>query len=142
MAAATYFTGTAYEDQPIALRNRVLSLDGSGGTVAGEDGNLVLQADVATLKYSAYPIGDTTQATPLASNVSLTVSACVFNTLQTWTTDSIGFNFQATIPASVFSDMGNRVVRVIFTFTLTSGNVFQVVWDLTCNDVTPNLNSA
>jgi hypothetical protein len=131
------FRGTAFEDQPAALRHRVTARDATGAAVAGEDGFVVLQADVASVAWAAYAVGELTQATAIATG-TVAVATAVYDTLQSWKVDATGFNLQVVVPASVFADRGNEVVRVVITVTLSGGTPFNLVWDLLVQDVTPN----
>lgn len=132
--------GRAFEDQAALLQRRVTARDGTGTAVPGEDGFLVLQGDIASIAWTAYALGDLTQTTPLATG-TFVVTAVIFNTLQPWTVDNIGYNFSGLIPATVFANMGNEDVRIVVGVTTSGGNFFQLPFDLEVVDITPDATS-
>jgi len=110
---------TIYEDSGAYLMARVL----------GGDGSAVQQSDISSIAYSVYDMDDTSSP----GTGSLTVANVVYDTLQTdsrWTTDTTGYNFGWSAPASLFAT-GDRVYKVEVLFTPASGEVFHVQWDVT-----------
>lgn len=123
---------------------------GSGVTVLarlrGNDGGLVTQASLTSIAYS---VANLTSGSVLGTG-SFTVSDSVYDSLQQgdarWTQDSEsrpgpdgshGYNFAATIPASLFpattltavaAQSAPPRIQVDVTFTPTSGQPFRVVW--------------
>src|SRR5262245_38045281 len=122
---------TVLEGQSAHPRRRVLAKDGTGDPVPGEEGKLILSADVSQVSYTVYELEGPTPKEPVAGPADLSVGQVIFNTLQTdWNVDPIGYNFQCTVPAAVFTDRTGGTLRLVVLITLTSGNGFQLPWDL------------
>lgn len=127
MSAVIHYA-TAFEDAGISLMDRV---QGNGGTN-------ITQAAITSISYSVYEYTSKDAATQgsggtlIVGPSSLTVSAVVFDTLQTaapWdsTADSTGYNFRYN---SVAADRptGDRWHRYEIAFVPASGANFKVVW--------------
>lgn len=114
------------EDGSAVVMMRLVGKDGTGTAITGE-GKPFKQADISTITYGVYDI--TGAAAVVAAGTSITVSAVIFDTLQTdsfWTVDSTnGYNFLHTIAASSFPT-GNSEYAVEYTFTLTGGTAFKI----------------
>lgn len=85
-----------------------------------------VQADFSAITYAVYS-GETSIGTG-----TLTVSSVIYNSLQTgsiWTVDSTGFNFKATLAASLFPT-GNTTYTVEFKHTLADASVFWSVFEV------------
>ena len=118
---------TGYQSTPIVLMDRVKS-------VADVD---VTQASLSTITYTVKKYasqldaeGDD-DATSVITSTSVTISAAIFDTLQTaapWdsTADANGYNFKFTLPAASRPTEGWH--RVQFTFTPATGEAYPVVW--------------
>lgn len=83
--------------------------------VTDGDDNYITQAGMSTITYTVTDVdGDVT-----VSSTPLTISAVVFDTLQTesrWTLDSIGYNFAFSVPVTGIPEGGRTyIVHVIFT---------------------------
>lgn len=119
MRPVQVFVGDAFEDGGATLMARV-----TGWNAAD-----IVQSDISSIHYSVY---DRTAETSVVSATALTVSAVVFNTLQTdarWSVDSEGYNFRHTVPASALPN-GDRLYRVEYKFTPASGEVFFLAFDI------------
>lgn len=95
----------------------------------------VVQADISSIAYSVFDL--VTRTADVISGTSLTVSAVIFDTLQTdarWSTDSTGYNFRWTVPATAFPT-GGRSYRVEFKFTPASGQVFFVSYEVDVSEI-------
>lgn len=122
MAEAADIYGTAFKNGSVTLLSRLV----------GGDGQNLVQADVASAKYTVYLLDDQDADTRTAvtghTNVSLTVADIFFDALQTdalWTVDAIGYNFRHVLDVSVdqaFTIAGRRYL-VEFELTPTSGQV-------------------
>lgn len=126
MAKTTPITGTVYEDSGAYLMARVI----------GNAGTMITQASLSALTYKVFDLNSDAPFTPTQSG-SLTVSAVVFDTLQTdarWSADSTGYNFGHVIPAAWLTD-GGHVFKIEYRFTPVSGEVFHVVFQLTTVDL-------
>ena len=105
--------------------------------VVGPDNSTpIVQSDIASAKYTVYLIDphDADDDTPVEghTDVALTVSAVIFNDLQTddlWgETDDAGYNFKLVLDVSAkqaFSAAG-REYRIVVSLTPNSGQVIPV----------------
>jgi hypothetical protein len=122
-AADTY--GTAFKNGSVTLLARVV----------GKDGAQILQADIASAKYSVYLLDDQDADSRTAitghSDVALIVADVIFDTLQNdalWSVDAIGYNFRHVLDVSAnqaFTIAGRRFL-VEFELTPSSGQVILV----------------
>jgi hypothetical protein len=111
------------------------------GRILGADGSAVTQASLIAVSYK---VTDLTTGDE-GETQSLTVSAVIFDTLQTgsgWNEDSTGFSFRAVIPASQFVFTPNDSPTIVphkyqvdVRFTPTSGEQFVVPWVLMAHPV-------
>ncbi len=109
-------TFTIYEDSGALILSRI----------TGDAGTELTQSDVSSIAYSVYDMEDRTTATATGT---LTVSAVVYDTLQTdsrWDTDATGYNFAWSAPASLFPT-GDKIMRVEIAITPASGEVIHIV---------------
>lgn len=117
MATATIHSFTVFEGSGATLMARV----------QGNDGQNIKQADLTAITCKVF---DKTDATNVATP-SITVSAVIFDTLQTddrWTVDVTGYNFRHEQLASVFSG-GGRIYRIEYKFDPGSGEDFFVIFE-------------
>ena len=87
------------------------------------DGAAILQADLTSI---AYQIFYTDSATAHTTSTALTVSAVIFDTLQTnarWSTDTTGYNFKHDIAHTVIVDP-DRKYRLEYLFTTADSREF------------------
>ncbi len=122
MATAADTYGSAFKNGSVTLLARVV----------GKDGANIVQADIASAKYSVYLLDDQDADSRTAitghTAVGLTVADVVFNTLQNdalWTVDEIGYNFRHVLDVSAnqaFTIAGRRFL-VEFELTPSSGQV-------------------
>lgn len=125
MAEAADIHGTAFRNAAATLLARVV----------GEDGQPIVQADIASAKYIVYLLDDQDADARTAvtghDDVSLTVSEVIFDSLQTgglWTVDETGYNFRHGLDVSAnqaFTIAGRRFL-VEHRLTPTSGQVILV----------------
>lgn len=116
--SAPVHTFTCYEDCPPSLMARV----------TGRTGVAITQASLTSITLYGYNLADISN--PVANGVALTVSAVVFDTLQTdarWTADDTGYNFRYDVPAIYAATPGQY--RYEFKFDPTSGENFNLVWE-------------
>ncbi len=108
-----------WEDTPATFEAYVTRKSGTSTTP-------IKQADVGSIAYKVF---DTTNNldTQVGATGSLLAADVIFDTLQTWSLDSVGFNFQATI-ASTYFPTGGVVYRVEIIITLTGGTPIPVVF--------------
>jgi hypothetical protein len=103
--------------------------------VVGDDGQPIVQADLAAAKYSVYLLDDDDPDARTAvaghADVAVAVAGLIFDTLQTddlWTVDDVGYNFRHAIDVSTseaFAVAGRRYL-VEFRLTPASGQVILV----------------
>jgi hypothetical protein len=125
MANPSDITGKVFKHGTVTTLARVL----------GAANAPIVQADISSVSYTIYLLDsrDPDNWTPVSghSAVSLTVSAVVFNTLQTdaaWTTDATGYNFRHEIDISVnqaFTAAGSKYL-VEYRFVPNSGQAILV----------------
>ena len=107
-----YEIGVVNEDSTFSIMARVHA-----------DGANVTQSDVGSISYAIYYADDLEEHT---ASSSLTVSAVIFDTLQTddrWTTDNTGYNFRHDVGHTVLTDPTRRY-RFEYKFTLSGGSEF------------------
>jgi len=120
--------GIGFEDAPIALMDRVKSIAGA----------YVTQASLSTITYrvdeyaSQEDAETTTGGTVITAATSLTISAVIFDTLQTaapWDSaaDSTGYNFRLDL-AGTHRPNGGKWHRVEIVITPSSGGAYPLVW--------------
>lgn len=120
----------AFEDTKITLMDRVKNLSGA----------YVTQASIDTMTYrvdqyaSEIDARKCSNGTEIIDDTSLTVSDCIFDTLQTaapWDSDSdeLGYNVKVALPKTA-QPTGDRWHRVEITLTPISGadDAFPLVW--------------
>ena len=116
MAEAIDIHGTAFKNGSVTLMARVVGAAGAN----------VVQADINTITYSVYLLDDQNPDDRTAvdehTNVSLTVSEVIFNTLQTdalWTVDATGYNFCHTLDVSTYPAFAVAGRRYLIEYELT-----------------------
>lgn len=101
--------------------------------VLGNAGTAITQASISSINRKVF-----NRATGVEiSSTALTVSAVVFDTLQTgdiWSEDSTGYNFSDGPAAADFSD-ANQTYRIEYTFTPASGQIFRSVFEVRTKDI-------
>jgi hypothetical protein len=125
MADAQDIHGTVFKNGSATLLARVV----------GAAGAVVTRADIASIKYSIYLLDDDDPDSQTAVTghvaVSLSVSAVIFDTLQTdalWTKDAVGYNFKHVMAVAehpAFAAAG-RSYRVVYELTPAAGQVILV----------------
>ncbi len=125
MAAATDIHGAAFKNGSVTLLARIV----------GDDGQAIVQVDIASAKYSVYLLDDQDADSRAVvtghSDVSLDVADLIFNSLQTdalWTVDETGYNLRHVLDVSTneaFTIAGRRHL-VEFELTPTDGQVILV----------------
>jgi hypothetical protein len=104
--------------------------------VVGNAGVNITQSVITSIAVKVFDVDSDTPDTATYS-ATLTVSAVVFDTLQTdarWTEDATGYNFRHDMPASAFPT-GEHKYRVEYKFTPATGEVFWVLFDVTATNV-------
>ncbi len=126
--SAEPFVTKEWEDTPATFEAYVTRKSSTGtGTTP------VKIADVGSISYKVFNtnLEGSPQVLPTGS---LTASDVIFDTLQSWPLDSVGFNFQATIPATYFPT-GGVVYRVEITITLSGGTPTPIVYAHTARNL-------
>lgn len=99
--------------------------------VNGNTGVAITQALLSSITVKVFDLDSTTPDTSIYS-ATVSISSCVFDTLQTdaiWTEDTDGYNFKHAMPASAFPTGGHNY-RIEYLFTPTSGEVFWVLFEV------------
>lgn len=125
MNAKRFQWGPAWEDTPLTILARLCAKTATGSSSpVAEEGNLLLQADVALITCKVYDEGGT-----IVISTTPTISDVVYDTLQTtgvWKNLVRGGNFFYTIPATAFPT-GLTEVNAEITLTLSSGEPLRLV---------------
>lgn len=121
--------GRVNEDGSFSLLARVTSLDGTGEEYRPGEGNVLLQADVATVTCRVYDLGtDRTNqgGVEITPAPTLLPANNLYDTLRVtgWRKDPVGYNFRHDLGPAYCPD-ANEWVLVEYKFTLTGGGV---VW--------------
>ncbi len=121
------FAGKVSEDGTFSVLARITSLDGTGLEVVAGEGNVLTQADIASITCKVFDLGtnrNNTSGTEVTPAPSLAVATNVFDTLRTtgWGQDSYGYNFRHDVSASYVPD-GGEWVLLEYKITLTAGGV-------------------
>ena len=103
--------------------------------VIGADAQPIVQADIASVKYTVYLLDDRDpdQQTPIDGHedVSLVVAECIYNDLQNddlWDVDSTGYNFKHVldVATSAAFAVAGRSYRVVVRLAPVVGQVILV----------------
>jgi hypothetical protein len=125
MADAQDIHGTVFKNGSAILLARVV----------GAAGAVVTQGDIASLKYSIYLLDDDDPdcQTPVPghTDVALSVSAVLFNILQTdalWTQDTGGYNFKHALDVAAHPAfaVAGRHYRIVYELAPAAGQVILV----------------
>ncbi len=118
---------------PIPKPTKGVAVEDGGATllarIVGNDAANVTQASVSSITYQVFKRGATTD---IAAASPLTVSAVIFDTLQTgdeWTVDATGYNFKYVTDVLELPD-GKSVFIFEFKVTPTSGPPFYLLFEI------------
>lgn len=139
MSGADTFNIEVREDTQFTLMARFCAING-GGAVSpiAEEGNLIIQSDVASISIKVFDNSGSLILTELTPSAASTV----FNTLQTSATwgrikDKLGGNWRYTVPGT-YVPSPNVLQTVEVVITLTDGSTLPGVWNV---NVLPMLRS-
>jgi hypothetical protein len=127
------FNLKTYEQTALSFLGRAYKLVPGTGKVA------IVQADIASIARTVMRFSTVSGAfgivTKTQNAVNVPVAGAVFNTMQTdsaWSTDTIGYNFADTIPATAFPGMGQ--FSAVYTFTPSGSNfsIFPLILRINC----------
>ena len=128
MAASSVFVlgyeriaATFVEDSSHVLRYRIADRS----TVYNAEGTPLLQANLSAI---AITVTDITTGTATLATTTLTVSSVIFDTLQGWEVDNVGYNFRYTVAASAFPT-GGSTYAIDVKWTHTDARVGHTVWE-------------
>jgi len=120
--------------EPRVYRNRV----SESGTkyhrsrLTDRDNNVLTQMNFSgTIRHVVYDLSAADVDLPIYSNAALTISALVFNTLQSWEEDSIGYNFQGSTTSNNVAWEGGHTYRICFYLNHTTEGKKAVVFENT-----------
>ena len=141
--ATKVFVGSINEDGSFSLLGRLTAFDGTGAaSPLAYEGNLVKQADLSTVTIKLFNLDSDTPTTP-EQTATLTISAVVFDTLQTtgiWTLlktsggVSLGGNFKYDVAASWVPTARTRY-RIEVKFVSTGGTVYFGKWQAETQEI-------
>ena len=104
------------EDSTATIRARITALP------TDVDGVPLVQADFDTIELFAYSNGELVNG---FNGVNLDPAEVIYDELQPWEIDDVGFNFKYSISPNAFPT-GNVVGQVLVKFTTTAGEVDHV----------------
>lgn len=84
-----------------------------------DEWKFLLQADISTIVRKTYRLDSSTPDTAI-DTTSLTVANVIYDTAQTWSRDSVGWNFADAISSSVITVAG-AMYRIDYIITLVAG---------------------
>lgn len=97
------------------------------------EGTPHVQAEVSTITYTVYALSgyklDTREAVAAYTGASVTVSDAVFNSLQPWEWDALGYNFKHVVPPTAFAT-GNAWYDVDYKITYADGTVGVIAFQI------------
>jgi hypothetical protein len=100
----------------------------------GQDAtNNLLNLQQAHLTSITYTVYDAATGLVVVAATPLVVATVMFNALQLstiWTADAIGFNFLCQLAAAANFPLPLKTYLAVFTFTLTTGKVFPLVFEV------------
>jgi hypothetical protein len=102
-------TGDTIEGTTTIVRARV---------VLGETDVAIVQADLSAISYTVYDGTEQVQG-----ETALVVADTIYDTLQTWTVDTTGYNFRAVLPSTTFTDGGGKRYKIAVKLTFSDDAV-------------------
>ena len=94
------------------------------------EGDPYVQSDITSITYTVYALSGadlrTREAVTGYEDVSVTVSAAVFNSLQRWGEDATGYNFRHVVPPAAFPNP-NVWYDVDYTINYADGTTVGVI---------------
>ena len=117
--------GEVYEDSAAVILARIS--DAAGATIS--------QATVSAVNYEVWQKNGTAA---VITTTALTVNTVCYTALQTnatmWTVDDTGYNFKHTLGTNILTTANTQYV-IQYNFTMVSGDVFPVQFELTTRKV-------
>jgi len=103
------------------------------GRIKSRSGEYISQSTISTIAWTLTDVSDGPNSGTTVASSTFTVSAVVFNSLQTdafWTKDTTGYNFRGIITATNIPTTysGDRLQADV-KFTMTSGEVLRGQWN-------------
>ena len=94
--------------------------------------NVLTQADfTGTVSIAVYDISSATPTTAVLSTTR-TLSDVVFNSLQTWTKDAVGFNFGDLITSNEVTREGGHSYRISYLLNHVTDGKYPVLFEIRC----------
>jgi hypothetical protein len=98
--------------------------------VVDRDGNVLVQGNfTGSIFQRVYDLGSSTPTTALLSN-TVAIADVIFNTLQSWDIDDVGFNFRATVTSNQVTCVGGHTYRFSYLAPHTTQGYIPIVFDL------------
>lgn len=118
--------------EPRIFFRKLLSETGTkfpAARVVDRDGTVLVQSDLTgTIALQVFDLSGSDPETAIFST-NRTVGSTVFNSLQVWQEDSIGFNFRDSITSNEVSWDGDKTYRMCYTLRHTSQGNLTVVFE-------------
>lgn len=126
------YTGEAWQNVGACIIARFASIYGTGAaSPVATEGNLILQADVASIAVNVFSADNVRTGDALAPTAASTILDTI-QTAATWGNIDDGGNFRYYVPGSMFP-IGDTTNRVEVVITLTDGHKLPAVWSLKVN---------
>jgi hypothetical protein len=109
------FRSTFTEDSTAVNMARLTGLEPS----PDEEGTPIVQADISEIKYWAYTNDEIVEG---HDGIELEVDEVIFDDLQGWNVDEVGFNFKHVVDHSAFP-IGGTIGTIEYKFTHNDGLV-------------------
>ncbi len=100
--------------------------------MTGNDGALILQADVTSIERKTFDLDSTTPDTAVETSAPV-VASVIFDTLQNdsrWTEDALGYNFLDIVASTILIEGGHRY-KVEYYFTMAAGGPIAKFYEIT-----------
>lgn len=114
------FRGESFEAGTKFVRARIVD----------KDGNVLVQGNFSgPILQHVYDLGSETPDVAVLSN-TVAIASTVFNTLQSWDVDDIGFNFETPVTSNQVTWEGGHSYRFSYLAPHTTQGYIPVVYDL------------
>lgn len=98
--------------------------------VVDRDGSVVVQGDFSgSVLRRVYDLGSATPQTAILSNTAV-IGDVIFNSLQSWDLDDIGFNFRDSVTSNSVAWEGGHSYRLSYLLPHTTQGYIPVVFEL------------
>jgi hypothetical protein len=98
--------------------------------IVDKDGNVLVQGSfTGAILQRVYDLGSETSGTAVLSN-TVAVASVIYNTLQSWDIDDIGFNFETSVTSNDVAWTGGHTYRFCYLAPHATEGYIPVVYEL------------